>query len=417
MYSCPVAIVKSNTGVCLMRKEAVAGIILIVLGVGLFAYYNSRIKPEDEGAKLLNEGIGIFERDTKEAVNEAINIFNKVIANYPGTKAANDAAVYVAQGYEKTGLNRLAYIKYAYILKSSNADEATKIDIRHRLGKLNVMKQLTDEGVHQMMMALNETNDPELRSRIYTELGHVYLKQGNASKALQMFDIAVGQYGNNEEAILGKARAYKRLGQDEKAYDLYDYFLKYYGDFSLFANDIKTGYIDQLYDSGYNSYKKKSYWKALEYFQRFLKLFPENKKSENAMYWTGECYFALKRYDTAISWFNKVLANGFTQKDEDATIKLGYCYFLNKRFDTASEKFRAYINAYPSGRHVETARKWQELSNKELSYKIMERMEPEESETEEADTADMKKPMADGVNEVINPNSGSHIKLENVAEI
>lgn len=401
-----------------MKKEAVIGIILIILGVGLFAYYNTNIKPENSARKLLNEGIGIFERDTAEAVNKSIDIFNKVVAMYPGTKAADEAFYYVAQCYEKTGLNRLAYLKYSYILKNGNVAEADKADIMRRLAKLNVMKQLTDEGIHQILTALNNTQDSEERSRLYTELGHIYLKIGNASKALQMFDLAVSEKGSNEEAVLGKARAYKKLGQDDKTYDLYDYFLKYYGDFSLFTGDIKSSYCEQLYESGYENYKKKSYWKALEYFKRFLNTFGSDKKSENALYWSGECYFALKKYDTAISYFNKVLANGYTHKDEDAMIKRGYCYFMSKRYDSASDVFNAYIKNYPKGRHVETARKWQELSNKEIMYRIRERMAPEESDTgnsETYDSAPSLSPQSD-VKEAAGA-TGVRIRFENVAEI
>ena len=58
-----------------MKKEAIIGILLIILGVGLFAYYDQFVKPEGTAVKLLNEGIGIYERGTKEAVNESIDIF------------------------------------------------------------------------------------------------------------------------------------------------------------------------------------------------------------------------------------------------------------------------------------------------------------------------------------------------------
>ncbi len=102
-------------------------------------------------------------------------------------------------------------------------------------------------------------------------------------------------------ALLGKARSFKRLGESDKAYDLYDYFLKYYGDFSLFSKDVRNAYYEQLYDSGYSSFKKGQYWQAISFFKRLIRAFPGYKKTENAMYWIGESYFNLKQYESAIS--------------------------------------------------------------------------------------------------------------------
>jgi TolA-binding protein len=414
-----------------MKKEAIIGLLLVVLGLGLFAYYDHFVKPENAAQKLLDEGKGIFERGTGSAVNESINLFNRVIAQYPGTSASREAYFYMAQSYEKMGLNRLAYLKYIYILKTDNGlTESQRSEVKTRIAKLTVMKQLTEEGVYQMLTMLNNSTDREFRSRVYTELGHTYLKQGQYRNALRMFDVALTENGSNEEALLGKARSFKRLGESDKAYDLYDYFLKYYGDFSLFSKDVRGGYYEQLYDSGYASFKKGQYWQAISFFKRLIRAFPGYKRTENAMYWIGESYFNLKQYESAISYFDRAMQNGFTDKDEASCIKKGYSYFMAKRYDLAAREFQRYIKDYPNGRHIETAKKWKEMSTKEILYRIKDKTAPEEGEDLRDSEDELKengkdsgggdlsgKNVKGSVNEVVNTEKDGRESLENMAEI
>lgn len=369
-----------------MKKEAIIGLILIFAGVGLYAYYNQYIKPEDDAREYLVEGKMVFERGNNEAVNNSIDIFAKVIAKYPKTKAATESYYYIGRSYEKLGLNRLAYLKYIYILKTSkNINSVLNGEIRNRMARLKIMKRYTEEGIHQLLGLLNYSTNRDFRSRVYTELGHTYLKMGSYKKAKRMFDIAITENGSNEEALLGKARAYKRMGYDDMAYNLYEYFLKYYGNFSHFSKDISRSYINQVYQSGYANFKRGKYSRAISFFKRLLRIFPKVKKSENALYWLGESYFALKKYETAILYFNRVLSNYYYHKDQDARIKKGYTYFSSKRFDLAAREFHVYISNYPKGRHIETAKKWKEMSTKEILYRIQNRMLPDDVEGEEED--------------------------------
>ena len=353
-----------------MKQWILVGIILIFMGVGLFAYYDSFIKPEREARELIVEAKMSYERGTGESINKAIDIFTRIIAKYPKTDSAFEAYYYIAQGYEKLNLNRLAYLKYIYLLKNNSSIPAeTEQEIKARVARLKIMNRYDEEGIHQLLGLLNYTDNKDFRSRVYTELGHTYLKRGEFSNSKRMFDLALAENGNNEEAILGKARVYKRMGKDAQAYELYDHFLKYYSNFSYYTGDVTRSYDRQLYDSGLNNYRKGRYYPAIEYFRKYLNQFPDSSKSENSLYWIGESYFALKQYDTAISYFKRVLSNGYYHKDQDAMIKTGYAYFMAKNFDLASREFQSYLDTYPNGKYVSKARQWMDMSTKEMLYK------------------------------------------------
>jgi len=353
-----------------MKKWILVGIIFIFLGICLFAYYDSFVKPEREAKELIVEGKMSFERNDRESINKAIDIFTKVIARYPGTNSSLEAYFCIAESYEKLDLNRLAYLKYIYLLKNNKKIPADMDkEINARIARLKIMKRYDEEGIHSLLGLLNYSDNKDFRSRIYTELGHTYLKKGELNKSKRMFDLALSENGNNEDAILGKARVYKRMGLDSQAYGLYDHFLKYYANFSYYTHDVTKSYTRQLYESGINNYRKGRYYPAISFFKKYLSQFPGSSYSENSLYWIGESYFALKQYDNAIAYFKRVISNNYYNKDQDAYIKIGYSYFMAKNYDLASREFQAYIDSYPNGRHVEKARQWKEMSTKEMLYK------------------------------------------------
>ena len=368
-----------------MKTKTIIGVLLIVCGLGLFIYYDQYIQPEREASQLLVEAKMIYERGNREAVNNAIDLFTKIIARYPDTEVVGEAYYYIGQCYEKLGLKRLAYLKYVYLLKNNREQlpESLQRDLVVRLAHINVLKKYSEEAIHQLYALLNSSMNREFRSRVYSELGHIYLRTGEYSKARRMFEISLGEYGRNEDAILGRARALKHLGKAGDAYDNYDYFLKYYGEISQYTDDVKTSYREQAYQSGLHAFRKGQYWQAISFFKRVLTHFPGHSKSENALYWTGECYFQLKKFDRAIGYFNRVLTNGYYHKDQDAQIKKGYSYFMSKRFDLAAREFQKYIRYYPGGKYIAVAREWNKMSTKELRSRIQRSSSPEKAIEEE----------------------------------
>lgn len=367
-----------------MKKEGIiTGAILIVIGIGLFAYYNNFVRHEREATELLTEGKLVYERGSREAINDSINIFSKVIARYPGTKAEAESYFYIAQCYEKMNLNRLAYLKYVYILKNNRTlDAALAAEIKTRIARLTVMRRHTEEGIHQLLSLLNLSDDREFRSRVYSELGHTYLQMKEYERSRRMFDIALTENGDNEEAILGKARAYKRLGHDNMAFNTYEYFLKYYGNLSPYADDVREAYARQVYRTAHENYRKGSYYPAISFFKRLINNLPESDYTENCLYWIGQSYFALHKYGTAVNYYDRVLTQYGARKGEDARIRKGCAYFMMKKFDLAAREFQIYINNYPRGRNIDTARRWKSMSAQEMIHRIQKRILPEVDDNE-----------------------------------
>jgi hypothetical protein len=95
-----------------------------------------------------------------------------------------------------------------------------------------------------------------------------------------------------------------------------------------------------------------------------------------------------------------------------------------KKFDLAAHEFQLYINSYPRGKYLDTAKKWKSMSTQELLYRIQERAGTESEE--EMKTGDAENTVKPG-KQSVSPDKGmvdsgensaaDDIEYENVAEI
>jgi TolA-binding protein len=315
------------------------------------------------------------------------------------------------QAYEKIGLYRLAYLKYSYLFKNPLNEKCSATilnDTKIAMNRIRILRNYSAEGMHNLYNMLDGSQNTELRSRVYSELGQAYLRNNDLKQARTSFDIALQENSNNEEAIIGKARALKRAGLDDEAFVLYDYYLRYYGMVSPYSADLKATYLNELYAAAIGAFKAANYNRSIALFARFLSRFGDNRLSENALYWTGESYFAQKQFVTAIGYFNKVLSNGYYQKDEDAQIKKGYAYFIMKRFDLAAREFQTYLKNYPRGRYAEDAKRWKDMSTQEIKTRVENFKAPAMSDADEGlNIPDQKKSVREPDRKADTPQKGS----------
>ena len=369
-----------------MNWKMIIGIMLIIMGAGLYAYYDRYVSPERAAREMLAEAKMVFERGDesgdRERLNEAIRLLEQLIARYPKTKAVHEAYFYTGRSLEKLNSYQTAHLRYSTLMRNYQKTISPELreEVLIRLARISVLRRHSEEGVHQLYTILNSSSNGELRGRIYTELGHTYLNTGQYQKAKRMFDISLHENGGNQEAILGKARVYKHTGSDAAAYDIYEHFLRYFGSISPYSRDVRRAYREQAYRSGLREYRRGNYWQAISFFNRVIRNFPNDSKVEYALYWTGESYFAQRNFNRAMNYYNSVLSNGYYQKDQDARIKKGYAYFMSRRFDLAAREFQTYLRDYPRGKYSGVAQEWRGMSTKELLYRIESQKLPDAGE-------------------------------------
>jgi len=111
------------------------------------------------------------------------------------------------------------------------------------------------------------------------------------------------------------------------------------------------------YDAASKLLQGKDYRGAIAQFKRFLRKHPKSTLADNAQYWVGESYYALKEFDQAILEFDVVrrkYPNG--DKVPAALLKQGFAFAeLGDRVD-ARLILREVIDRYPQSREAQKAK-------------------------------------------------------------
>ena len=114
---------------------------------------------------------------------------------------------------------------------------------------------------------------------------------------------------------------------------------------------------DKLYVDGYSQFNTGKYLEAQKLFEEFLRRSPESDLADDAQYWVGECYFALKDYRRAILEFRRVIDQyPFGNKVPQSFFKVGLSYLALGERDRAAENLETVVQAFPKSDVATVAR-------------------------------------------------------------
>jgi tol-pal system protein YbgF len=111
------------------------------------------------------------------------------------------------------------------------------------------------------------------------------------------------------------------------------------------------------YEDAWKRLRARDYRGAIERFKKFVEQHPDSNLTDNAQYWIGESYYALREYDEAILEFD-VVRTKYPDGDKvpAAWLKIGYAFAeLGNRVD-ARLILQEVINRYPRSKEAEKAR-------------------------------------------------------------
>lgn len=104
----------------------------------------------------------------------------------------------------------------------------------------------------------------------------------------------------------------------------------------------------QQYNEALELVQRKRYEQAIEAFAGFLVRYPGHPNADNAMYWRGECYYALGNYFRAAEQFEGVVAR-FPKgnKVPDALLKLGMSQTRMGETEQANNAYQRLRSEFP----------------------------------------------------------------------
>lgn len=105
---------------------------------------------------------------------------------------------------------------------------------------------------------------------------------------------------------------------------------------------------EEAYNEAMASYSSRDYDKAETGFNAFLKSYPNDRLSDDAMFMLGEIAFARKDYQGAVKQY-QVVVDEYPLADRvpDALYKMGVAYQLLGEPDKAKESFTRVMDNYP----------------------------------------------------------------------
>jgi len=112
----------------------------------------------------------------------------------------------------------------------------------------------------------------------------------------------------------------------------------------------------KLYDVNMDLYRKEKYEEAIVGFKNFLRKYPKSKLADNAAFWIGESYMALKQYEQAILAFQKVMKKyPRGNKVPNALLRQALAFYELNDKTSAKLLLRKLIKKYPKSNEAKIA--------------------------------------------------------------
>jgi tol-pal system protein YbgF len=122
------------------------------------------------------------------------------------------------------------------------------------------------------------------------------------------------------------------------------------------SSDESVSTEQVLYNASKDSFDQGRFEEGIEGFRKFLDKYPKSELADNAQYWIGECYMALKKYDQAIAAYEDVKKRyPEGNKVPDAMLKQAMA-FLEKGDETSTRiLLKRIVIAFPESDQAKVA--------------------------------------------------------------
>ncbi len=123
--------------------------------------------------------------------------------------------------------------------------------------------------------------------------------------------------------------------------------------------DIETKSVSgekELYELTLEKYREEEFEKAVIGFKDFLKRYPKSDLADNAQFWIGECYMALKQYEQAVLAYQEVIKKyPEGNKVPNAMLRQALAFFEIKDNISSKLLLKKIIRKYPNSSEAKIA--------------------------------------------------------------
>lgn len=298
----------------------------------------------------------------KQQLNESLDYYTKAIdLNVPETR--EQASVYRAGALISLNQFERAETDLKQLMLSK--DESIKRDAQMRLAMISVKQNKSTQAIETYLGLYNTTKDPVEKIEFLRNIIQICAMANDTANLVKYSnmmietDAAEGKKPQNsqafykEEAYFYLADTFEKQGDFKKAIE---YYLAGYAKFpnSYFSSDmlLKVGvlYLTKMVTD------PNALDNSAEYFEKYIKAFPDTPLTPMAHYYLGFCYYNGRRFTDAMKTFqsfaDKYPNSEFTPEAyfyyADANYNLG-------NFEDSVKGFTSVITKYPNHEKAEEA--------------------------------------------------------------
>ena len=308
--------------------------------------------------------------------SKAVELGKQLVNKFPRSKYNSEAYRILGENsyFQQNWNDAIEYLK----LYSNNQDQVQRADM-YMLGIANYM--VADYPNAITYLGKVTTEEDSLAQNAYIFIGHANLQQHQADKARMAFQNASlidADARLKEESLYNYALAtYESKAPFGETIKAFDRFINEYPNsthlnsiYELMVNVFLTdknylGAIEAidniknpttkmiqakeqaLFNLGVESFKKRNYDKAIEYFTQSTNLYNKQSFSGQAYLWLGESYYIQENATSARENIIKFIGTpqGKTAEQlQKAYYLLGYTYFDEKDYNNATIYFDTFIS-------------------------------------------------------------------------
>jgi TolA-binding protein len=275
----------------------------------------------------------------KSDFKKAIESYEKYLADNPD-KA--ESPLLFRAGYANYAIGQDAKA-ITYLSKSAAGKDSTSYYASYYLGILYLKQGDKAYALNSFDYARKYKNDAKLAEESSFQYGKVSYDAGKPDQAIAEFEKYIVAYPNSVHSTEVKellAQAYINGDNFHKA-------IEYIESLPFKSKYIEQAYQKATYLKGAELFNKEDYAQAVTYFDKSLQYPVDPSFVALASYWNGEAYSIGRKYDDAITNYQRIIS---LKDPVDAEVMintrygLGYAYFNQKIYDRALFSFKEFAN-------------------------------------------------------------------------
>jgi tetratricopeptide (TPR) repeat protein len=164
-------------------------------------------------------------------------------------------------------------------------------------------------------------------------LGDAERKRGDCRSAVQYYNRCLDHHPENNYALFGLADCYKNMRQYHRAIEVWERYLNH--------DDENVTVLTRVADA---HRKVRNFERSKELYERVLTI---EENNAYAIIGLAHLYYDFKDYETALYYWNWMLRLSGPQVDIRVLTSIGNCYRKLKRFETAVQFFEQALEREP----------------------------------------------------------------------